>query len=323
MFGVGFKDKGGALSKRTKLSKQLIDIWASTLKPETRWQNQLLIIIVVTGLHCIPLFFPLDWLQRSRKAAPAANSVTVTLSRSQSSQTSADSPLKPVTRETKKQPKQMQPSRQKVLTSKDPDPTHLQDKSKIVAAPDAPATKTSPAPEPETATREKALLDDVVSPLLPAGRRDFLSHQQRVGEIIGAGPIGGDLEVPDVVPNKDPNDPVTRTEYTFAGYFDNLSRRFAETWGGVRTLPAHSRFDGKLGEFIEYDIVINRDGSLRKIVNVSARREPYRNFAAVDQLVLDVFKTMFPFQPVPARIRNDPLVVRKRIQFVGFKYTLY
>jgi hypothetical protein len=323
MFGDGFKGKGGALSKQTKLSKQLIDIWASTMTPETRWQHRLLIVAAVLCLHSLLLIIPLDWLQNTRPSKPAANSVKVTLTRTQTQQPlpSDDIPVEPVAPKIKKQQMQRQSSKRKVLTSNEPDPNLPPDTPKIVAAPDSPVAKATPAPL--TPSGEKALMEDVVSPLLPAGKKDFLTQQQRLGEAIGAGPIAGDIEVPDVVTEKDPKDPVTRTEYTFAGYFDNLSRRFSETWGGVRTLPPQSRFDGKLGEFIEYDIVINRDGSLRKIVNVSARREPYRNFAAVDQLVLDVFKTMFPFQPVPARIRNDPLVVRKRIQFVGFKYTLY
>ena len=166
-------------------------------------------------------------------------------------------------------------------------------------------------------------MEERASPLLPAGHKEFLEHQRQLGNTIGAGAIAGDLDVRDVVAERDPNTPVNRTEYTFAAYFDSLSRRFVEAWGGVRTLPPQSRFDGKIGEFIEYDVVINRDGSLRKIVNITARREPYRDFSAVDELVVGVFKSMFPFQPVPERIQNDPLVIRKRIQFVGFKYTLY
>ncbi|NBX15735.1 MAG: hypothetical protein EBR09_00060 [Proteobacteria bacterium] len=320
MFGDGFKDKGGSLSKQSKLSKQLIDIWATTFTPQTHWQLRLLIAAAVISLHAVVLLFPLDWLARNRPARPSPNAVKVTFSRAQT-QPLTEQPVKESRAESSKPPSRNKPSQKKVLTAAEPEPVAAKDKTQVVTVPEAPLAKSSPAPERRAPPQ--TLMEDVVSPLLPAGKKDFLNQQRQLGEAIGAGPIAGDIEVPDVVAEKDPADPVTRTEYTFAGYFDNLSRRFAETWGGVRTLPPQSRFDGKLGEFIEYDIVINRDGTLRKIVNISARREPFRNFAAVDQLVFDVFKTMFPFQPVPARIRNDPLVVRKRIQFVGLKYTLY
>ena len=171
--------------------------------------------------------------------------------------------------------------------------------------------------------RPSTLLEERQSPLLPSGKNDFIERQRKLGDAIGAGAIAGDLEVRDVVADVDAKNPIRRTEYAFAGYFDSLSRRFVEAWGSVRTLPPHARFDGKVGEFIEYDVAINRDGSLRKITNISARKEPFRDFTAVDELVMGVFKSMFPFQPIPDRIQNDPLIIRKRIQFVGFKYTLY
>ncbi len=181
-----------------------------------------------------------------------------------------------------------------------------------------------PPPQPKKYdSSQSALPKDRQSPLLPAGKFDFIEKQRKLGEVLGAGAVAGDLEIPDIVSEQNSKTGVRATEYTFAGYFNSLSRRFIEAWGGVRTLPPQAQFDGKLGEFIEYDVVINRDGSLRKIVNVTAKREPYRDFSAVDELVIDVFRAMFPFQPVPERIKNDPLVVRKRIQFVGFKYTLY
>lgn len=206
-------------------------------------------------------------------------------------------------------------------------------KKKRVLATDKPTGFSQPveaqSPEPTRLQPEKQLNtkaplpEERQSPLLPSGKLDFIEKQRKLGEVLGAGAVAGDLEIPDVVSELNEKSGIRTTEYTFAGYFNSLSRRFVEAWGGVRTLPPQAQFDGKLGEFIEYDVVINRDGTLRKIVNITAKREPYRDFSAVDDLVGEVFRAMFPFQPVPERIKNDPLVVRKRIQFVGFKYTLY
>lgn len=320
MFGVEFNGKGGSLSKQAKLSKQVIDIWHSVLEPERSLAQFLLIALLVVALHSIPFFIPESMWQSSKESAPKTEAVKVRIT-----QTSPKAePVPEATAEQtpaptkKKNNASTQP--REILTASEKATDSLNQPTLVPAPTNKPEAN---KPETPSTSRKSALMEEKVSPLLPSGKDDFIAHQRHLGETIGAGAIAGDIDIPDVVTEKNPNDPVTRTEYTFAGYFDSLSRRFVETWGSVRSLPPHSRFEGKVGEFIEYDIVINRDGSLRKIVNISAKREPYRDFAAVDDLVQSVFRTMFPFQPVPARIRNDPLVIRKRIQFVGFKYTLY
>lgn len=315
MVGVEFNGKGNALSKQRLVSKQVIDIWHSVLAPESNPVHRLAIITLAAGLHSLPFFVPLSWLQSSRESSPRANSVVVRLNPPKISDQEAAT-------QQKFPDKRKSPQKEiakKILTSIDPS-EELNDETPRIPQPEKNKENTPPLVE---AKKPSALPEERTSPLYPAGKDDFIAKQRNLGETLGAGAIAGDIDIPDVVSDKDSKEPITRTEYTFAGYFDSLSRRFVEAWGGVRTLPPQSRFEGKLGEFIEYDIVINRDGTLRKIVNISAKREPYRDFAAVDDLVQTVFKTMFPFQPVPARIRNDPLVVRKRIQFVGFKYTLY
>lgn len=316
MFEVGFKGKGVALSKKAQLSKQVIAIWTSTFSPDLRFIRTLTIAFGVAAVHSIPFFIPRGWLPASRESMPKPNTVQVRIT--QASPRIQTTDAEPTKTEIKK-PKKTRPPQQKILASSE---KNSETTPTVVPAPDI-APDSAPPPHSAHTQRKGALMEDTFSPLLPAGKDEFIAHQRKLGEIIGAGPIAGDLEIPDVMTEKDPKEPITRTEYTFAGYFDNLSRRFTETWGGMRTLPPHSRFEGKVGEFIEYDVVINRDGSLRKIVNVSAKREPFRDFAAIDELVVSVFKTMFPFHPVPHRIQNDPLVIRKRIQFVGFKYTLY
>ncbi|MEY3902511.1 MAG: hypothetical protein RL189_1817 [Pseudomonadota bacterium] len=317
MFGVEFNGKGGILSKLVKPSKQVTDIWHSLFVKEK--QTALLLVMpLAILLHALPLLIPFSWLQSSQESQPKSESVRVTITQAdkKSSTAPSEKPDKPADRPTKKKEKPAE-TKQKVLTTTEAQ-SELPRDTPVVEIPE---NAKSAIAEPPSA--RGPLMEGPASPLLPSGNKDFIAKQRYLGEVIGAGAIAGDIDVPDVVSERDPKEPVTRTEYTFAGYFDNLSRRFVEAWGSVRTLPPESRFEGKIGEFIEYDVVINRDGSLRKIINISAKREPYRDFTAVDDLVGSVFKTMFPFQPIPTRIRNDPLVVRKRIQFVGFKYTLY
>jgi hypothetical protein len=328
MVGVEFNGKGGSLSKRFRISKQVIEIWHSVLTPEHSATRRVVTLFFVCGLHGLPLLVPKAWLQTSKESAPKSESVRIKIAPNQKTSASVAAESAPKNRKdsqsadpTKIKQKSPQQKNQapRVMTSVETAQAPQETNSKIPIAESAPSRTQASS----NAISKSALMEERKSPLLPSGHEDFIARQRHLGKTLGAGAVAGDIEIPDVISEKNPNDPITRKEYTFAGYFDNLSRRFAEAWGGVRTLPPQSRFDGKLGEFIEYDVVINRDGSLRKIVNVSARREPYRDFAAVDELVASVFKTMFPFQPVPERIHNDPLVIRKRIQFVGFKYSLY
>ena len=111
---------------------------------------------------------------------------------------------------------------------------------------------------------------------------------------------------------------MVHTSYDYAGYFMGIDRLFSNAWGGTRFLPQNSRFRGIAGEVIEYKVFINRDGSLKKITNITAKKERHRDFSDVDLLVSNVFKNVFPIQPVPKRIPDDPLVMIKRIVFEGY-----
>ena len=297
------------LSKRIRLSKQILAIWQQSVQSDApRWS--FFGATATAALLHLGIFFVAQRIENSStQSTPKQQSVRVELR----------SPKRGS--ENTNQPSPINEARAVPLTQKRT-LTVERSTSKSKSS-DRPTPKIAPSQPKVSTPAQPSLPQERQSPLLPAGKLDFIEHQRKIGEVLGAGAVAGDLEIPDVVSEQSNKEGVRITEYTFAGYFNSLSRRFAETWGGVRTLPPNARFDGKLGEFIEYDIVINRDGSLRKIVNMTAKREPYRDFSAVDELVSDVFQAMFPFQPVPERIKNDPLVVRKRIQFVGFKYTLY
>jgi hypothetical protein len=299
------------LSKRTQLSKQTLSIWHRSVQQDASTLTGLYSVSIAILLHLGFIVAARQFENASTQSAPKQQSVRVEI-RSRPQESSNDINTPPTDRATELNTK----PKPRVLSTAQSDPQKKTHSVPKQSEPEKPATRSIPPPKRE-------MLSERQSPLLPAGKFDFIEKQRQIGEVLGAGAVAGDLAFPDVVTNEDPDSGVRATEYTFAGYFSSLSRRFAEAWGGVRTLPPQSQFDGKLGEFIEYDVVINRDGSLRKIVNVTAKREPYRDFSAVDGLVEEVFNAMFPFQPVPERIKNDPLVVRKRIQFVGFKYTLY
>ncbi len=304
------------LSKRVTVSNQVLLVWRQTMSQDSSPVQTVIVICLISIFHALLLTLPSRIKSTSTESMPKQESVRVRISPPRSSERSAqeEKPLESdaaMRRKSKKSTPQVLASERVESPSSD--------------IPLVPEPQVEPLPSPKSAKPQSpsTLLEERQSPLLPSGKNDFIERQRKLGDTIGAGAIAGDLEVRDVLADADSSNPIRRTEYAFAGYFDSLSRRFVEAWGSVRTLPPQSRFDGKVGEFIEYDVVINRDGSLRKIVNISARREPFRDFTAVDELVMGVFKSMFPFQPIPDRIQNDPLVIRKRIQFVGFKYTLY
>jgi len=140
---------------------------------------------------------------------------------------------------------------------------------------------------------------------------------------MGEGPIAGATEDTEVMPDPKNRAVVVAKEYSLEHYYDNLERRFSDAWGSERTLPPGSTFDGVVGENIEYDIVINRDGTLRKIVNISALRKPWRRFDDVDRIVLDVFSNVFPMESIPSRVLKDPVVIRKRITYTGNRYSIF
>lgn len=308
------KGKDELLSKRSGVSKQVLLIWRDAVSADSASVQNIVCLCITLVIHVALIALP-SWIKFSTNRS-MNNQQPVKITLAPIEQKSA--PSNKETHPTKSHTSPPGRVKKQILTVK---PTENPLGPLLPQVPQIPSSPTdlSAAQQP----KESSLLEERYSPLLPAGNKDFIERQRKLGDAIGAGAIAGDLEIPNIMSEQESKSAIRKTEYTFAGYFDSLSRRFVEAWGGVRTLPPQARFDGKLGEFIEYDVVINRDGSLRKVINVSAKREPYRNFSAVDELVIGVFKSMFPFQPVPDRIHNDPLVIRKRIQFVGFKYTIY
>jgi hypothetical protein len=175
------------------------------------------------------------------------------------------------------------------------------------------------------------VLSSQISPnlahLLPQASSEYLESQRQKG-------AGWDVSEPsseDVLPvPEQPNadrervrPKIVTTEFSTLAYRLDLERRFSDAWGGVRVLPSFSRFSGKTGELIVYNVVVNRDGSLRRIVNVSAIEQAGRDFSAVDTLVQEFADSVFPINPLPDRIREEPFIVRWAIRFMGAHYSFF
>jgi hypothetical protein len=184
-----------------------------------------------------------------------------------------------------------------------------------------------PEPKPEETPQATGIgFSEKLKDLLPNSKSEFVASQRRIGSTYGKGAVGGDIEPESAEPvgYKAPDKgKVSVTRYDYASYFMALDRRFTDAWGGTRVLPRGSTFQGVVGEFIEYDIIINRNGTLSKIVNVTQKKQKARDFSAVDNLVNEVFSHVFPMNPVPDRIKEDPLILRKRIQFTGYQYFMF
>lgn len=183
------------------------------------------------------------------------------------------------------------------------------------------ASEPLPAENEATATFGPSSVSKGLQRLLPSANLGTVLAHRDIGGTIGDAPVGGDVE--DSQNPVNPGGTIAEQEFSYAAYFDSMSRRFHEAWGGTRSLPTDATFYGKIGEFIEYDVVINRDGTLRKIINVSAMNQPHRDFSAVDALVIDVFKNVFPTNPLPARVKRETIKLRKRIYYAGYRYNIY
>jgi hypothetical protein len=167
-----------------------------------------------------------------------------------------------------------------------------------------------------------AVSESALTRFLPSSQSEFAENQRRLGAQGSADAESSE----EVLPQKEmrtlrPN--VVTTEFSTLAYRLELERRFSDAWGGVRILPPYSRFSGRTGELIVYNVVINRDGTLRRIVNLSALEQSERDFSAVDGLVQDFAESVFPMNPIPARIREEPFVVRWSIRFMGFQYSFF
>lgn len=189
-----------------------------------------------------------------------------------------------------------------------------------------PDSSTSPIPQSPPVKDEPLNFSPGLKTLLPQASPKLLDAQRNYGLTMGRGAVAGDVaetrgDAPDISEGVEKPRIIVR-EYPFASFMEAFNQRFAEAWGGTRQLPRDAHFQGIVGEYIEYDLLIGRDGSLKQVINVSARKQPERDFTAVDDAFLEVVDSVLPY-PVPERLLVDPLIIRKRIMYTGFLYQLF
>lgn len=161
-------------------------------------------------------------------------------------------------------------------------------------AKDAPSQKIPPSVGP-------SLVSPKFRNFLPDSNYAYSSHQQSLGQkanedVVGEGNEDGSAAID-----------INTREYKYASYFDGVIRQIENVW----VYPNDALRSGLQGQAV-YVIVINRDGSLRKVI-----RESTSGFTSLDREVERAVQMAGPYNPVPSRIDKDPLVVRIR-----FTYTL-
>ena len=215
----------------------------------------------------------------------------------------------------------------KIPLPKPPDPSQSEVQTADVEPNDSPNPSDN-APSSEVDQVAPPSTSSGMRRFLPSSSSTYLQNQREIGKTIGEGPIAGEMD-PTPSPPSDglgkppPQQKIVEREYSLAHYFAMLNSRFSESWGPEQILPRDTTFYGVIGEQIEYDVIVNRDGTLRKIVNVTAQKQPWRDFRDVDAIVGRVFKNVFPLNEIPPRIAKDPVVIRKRIQYTGSRYSLF
>lgn len=202
---------------------------------------------------------------------------------------------------------------------------------KEVPTPDVEPQATTVTPTPESSQmlpplQQSSPFSPNLSYLLPQSNKAYMDTQRDKGEHFGEEGVHNEevLSGPGVSSQEKLVRPkIVTTEFSTLAYRIDLERRFAEAWGGVRMLPSFSSFVGKVGELIVYNVVVNRDGSLRRIVNVSAIEQAGRDYSSVDSLVQDFADSVFPINPLPSRILEEPFVVRWAIRYMGAQYSFF
>jgi hypothetical protein len=202
---------------------------------------------------------------------------------------------------------------------------------KTMLLPDVKPLTPDVTPEPEPLQMPQPLerisqFSPNLASLLPQSNKAYMEAQRDKGELLGNDTAANEelLPVPETPSQGKVFKPkIVTTEFSTLAYRIDLERRFADAWGGVRILPSFTRFVGKVGELIVYNVVVNRDGSLRRIVNVSAIEQAGRDFSPVDNLVQDFADSVFPINPIPNRIREEPFVVKWAIRYMGAQYSFF
>ena len=142
---------------------------------------------------------------------------------------------------------------------------------------------------------------------------ELIKEAKQYGDIIGE---GAKVSENSVASYGSPDDGETIYNGDYVAYYNGVRRQFSRKWGGVRLL--YGGFVGIPGEMINYNILLDRDGNVIKIVNASAKlkKNKFRDFSAVDALVETVFESM-QAKPVPRYIETIPFIIGIGIYYQG------
>lgn len=75
-----------------------------------------------------------------------------------------------------------------------------------------------------------------------------------------------------------------------------FNEKFHKVWGPIRYGPKNSTFNAVVGEFIIFDVYIDKKtGTLLQVVNISEQNDPYRDYNDINTIFNSVIKDMFPY----------------------------
>lgn len=150
------------------------------------------------------------------------------------------------------------------------------------------------------------ILSPRLDKLLPKSSLSYSNAQKKLGGLSLRG-SGQATAMGDPESENDGAIDINTREYKYAHYFDTMMRQVEEVW----RYPEEAWRAGMHGRAI-FDIVISRDGTLKTLRMVKST-----GYSVLDYEIQRAVYSASPFNPVPTRIEQDPLIVR-----VTFTYTL-
>ena len=93
-----------------------------------------------------------------------------------------------------------------------------------------------------------------------------------------------------------------------------FNEKFHKVWGPIRYGPQKTTFNAVIGEFIIFDVYIDKKtGVLIKVINISEQNDLYRDYKDINHVFNSVVKDMFPY-PLSSHIvkyidENDNAII--------------
>lgn len=177
--------------------------------------------------------------------------------------------------------------------------------------------KDSPAILPKTPRERES---DGINAFLPHSSPSFVDrlrqdsqNQQQIEGDSGDIPVVGD----NLAPRNGPKI-VERFAVRDMSLYQ-FSQEFKERFGGIwnsqeRWVPPSSPL--RPGDIVYYKLYIKGDGSLQRFENLSHKRQPQKDFSAVDKMIAEVVGQVFPMT-VPSQFARNLVTEIIAIQVVG------